>query len=96
MKNYPTIQSSPVSFTVTIIGYSVPHIVDQTYTQYSAPMTISIDAFKILPVNYNVGPNSVDAYVYEGSKLFDSLDLQCDCLLKVKDLNWISFDKDTK
>ncbi len=43
----------------------------------------------------NAGPNSVDAYVYEGNEIPDQLDLECDCLLKVDDLDWISFERET-
>ncbi len=95
MKNYLTIQSQPISFSVTIMGYKVPHIQDQTYTQSTAPMIIQIGAFELFPQNVNTGPNSVDAYVYEGNEIPDQLDLECDCLLKVDDLDWISFERET-
>jgi hypothetical protein len=45
MKNDPTIQSSPISFSVTIIDYKVPLIPDQIYIQSSAPLKIFIEAF---------------------------------------------------
>jgi hypothetical protein len=67
MKNYPTIASTPISFTATILGSVVPVIADQVYITSSAPLSISFDPFKVLPIGYDAGPNSIDAYVYEGS-----------------------------
>jgi hypothetical protein len=67
MKNYPSIQSLPISFNVTIIGSRPPLIADQTYTLSATSLIIQIGAFEIIPTNFNAGPSSIDAYVYEGS-----------------------------
>ena len=66
MKNYPSITSVPLSFTVTILGSVVPVIADQVYLTGSAPLVISFDTFKVLPIGYDAGPSTVEAYIFTG------------------------------
>jgi hypothetical protein len=71
MKNYSTIKSAEYeyTFTATILGSLVPSIQNQVYIQNSPPLEISIDPFVVIPTNFNVGPSSIDAYVFSGSQL---------------------------
>jgi hypothetical protein len=67
MKNYPTIASSPISFTATILGSVIPVITDQFYLTGAAPLRITYQAFKVLPTGYDAGPNTVQAYLFTGT-----------------------------
>ena len=45
MKNYPTIKSTIISFTATILGVIVPVISDQVFTLSSSALIIQYDPF---------------------------------------------------
>ena len=45
-----------------------------------------------LPSDYDVGISRIEAYIYSGKVLPKSIDFACDCLTKVSELDWISFD----
>ena len=81
MSRYPTIQSAPISFTVTTIGVLKPTVSDVDYTLGSKPLTILYDSFKTIPNDLNVGPAEVNAYFYTGDlELPEVLDFTCSCL----------------
>jgi hypothetical protein len=92
MKNYPTIASAPISFTATILGSVVPVIADQVYLTSSAPLLISYDPFKVLPIGYDAGPSTVEAYIFTGSSWSTYIDLNSDFLTQISGLSWIQFD----
>lgn len=48
-----------------------------------------------MPSNFDLGSNSIDVYVYKGSGALEKVDFECDCLFKVQDLDWISYDNST-
>ena len=64
MKNYPSIESAPISFTVTILGSVAPIIAEKVYLASSTPLLITYDPFKVLPDGYNVGPSTEEAYIF--------------------------------
>jgi len=80
MKNYPSIASAPISFTVTILGSVVPNIAEKVYIAGSSPLLITYDTFKVLPDGYNVGPSTEEAYIFTGTELPAYIDLTCTCL----------------
>jgi hypothetical protein len=45
MKNHPSIKSSQISFTATILGSFVPSIEDITYILGSSPLSIEYSPF---------------------------------------------------
>ena len=92
MKNYPSVKSMPISFTVTILGSLVPRLENKLYTLSTAPLTITIEAFQVIPNDYDVGPYSIDAYIFKGFGLPAYIDLGCNCLTRINDLDWISFE----
>ncbi len=93
MKTYPTIQSSILSFTATILGTVVPTITHKQYTQGSAPLTIIYDKFLVLPLGYDAGPSSIEVYLFVGVTLPERLDLTSDSLTRATDLDWLSLDQ---
>ncbi len=68
MKNNPTIVSSPISFTVTILGSQAPNISDYLYTLDSTKLTMQYDSFLVFPLDYDVGITSIKAYIYTGTE----------------------------
>ncbi len=46
----------------------------------------------MLPIDYDVGPQSVDAFIYDGEELPLSLNITCACLTNTSDLDWITLD----
>lgn len=89
MKNYPTIESVPLSFLVTILGCEPPSVADQEYISGSPPLVITFDKFRVLPDGYNAGPSKVEAYIFTGSELPAYINLTCNCLTKISSLGWI-------
>lgn len=45
-----------------------------------------------MPVDYNVGPNTVEAYIFTGNSLPDKLDINSQTLSKVSLQEWITTD----
>ena len=46
-----------------------------------------------MPSNFDAGPSSIAVYVYSGKEDFERVGIECDCLLKVENLDWIKFDR---
>ena len=67
MKNYPSIKSSIMSFTATILSSIVPAITNRVYTQSSPLLDIKYDPFKVIPESYDVGPSIVSVYIFSGT-----------------------------
>ena len=67
MKNYPSIESAPISFTVTILGSVVPYLEDKVYNVSSAPLLITYEPFRVLPSGYDAGPSTEEAYIFTGA-----------------------------
>ena len=67
LSDYPSIESAPISFTLTILGSVVPNIAEKVYIAGSSPLLISHDQFKVLPDGYNVGPSTEEAYIFTGT-----------------------------
>ena len=80
MKNYPTIQSLSILFTVTILGSVSPTVIDQIYIQGSEPLLITFENFKVLPSSYEVGQSYVEIYIFTDVLLPQKLDLECECI----------------
>lgn len=89
MKDYPTIKSAPISFNVTILGYTVPTIPNQVYISNSQPLVILYDSFKIIPQYFDVGNTQVNAFIFKGTTIPQNINLTCDCLEDINDLEWI-------
>ncbi len=92
LKSYSTIETPIISFTATILGSVVPIIPNQKYTQNQAPLAIPFEPFQVLPNDYVVGTNTVDAYIYTGTTIPNRIDPSCVCMTKVTDLDWIALD----
>jgi hypothetical protein len=92
MKYIPSIASSPISFTATILGSVVPVIADQVYITSSEPLLITYDSFKVLPNGYNAGASTVEAYIFTGSSWPTYIDLTSASLTQISGLSWIQFD----
>lgn len=45
-----------------------------------------------MPLDYNVGPNTVEAYIFTGNSLPDKLDINSQTLSKVSLQEWITTD----
>ena len=67
MKNYPSIESVPIGFTVTILGSVVPYLEDEVYNVSSAPLLITYEPFRVLPNGYDAGPSTEEAYIFTGA-----------------------------
>ncbi len=85
MKDYPLIKTLKISFSVTILGSVAPFVFDQVYTLGSAPLSIKYSSFKVLPTLFDVGPSSVEAYIFDGLAIPPRIDLTCNCLFNVND-----------
>ncbi len=96
MKNYPTITSESISFTVTIVNSIVPIIADQVYIQNSAPLLITFESFGVSPNDVDVGQSSIDAFIFKCSTIPAKIDPSSDCLEKVVDFEWITLDSKTR
>jgi hypothetical protein len=66
MKNYPTIQSTTISFYTTILGSIIPNIADRIYTLNSSSLQFSYEPFKVLPEYYNAGESIIEGFIYTG------------------------------
>ena len=89
MKSYQPIQSSPLSFTVTILGSVVPKIPDYNYLTRSVLLKIEFDEFVVLPYDFDAGPFALKAYIFTGEEWPGSINLTCSCLETISDLSWI-------
>ena len=94
MAIYPTIKRS-FNFIATTLGSVVPLIANQKYVQGSSTLVIPYDPFQVLPIDYNIGPNTIEAFIFTGATLPEKIDPNCDCLTKVSDLDWITNDLKT-
>ena len=92
MKNYPTVTSDILNFTVTILGSVAPVVPDQVCTLSTHNVDIKYEPFKVIPENYNVGPYTIDAFIFTGADLPEQIDFSSDCLTNIKQLDWISLD----
>ncbi len=62
--------------------------------QNSSPLQINYDPFKVMPSSYDVGRTSVQAFKFIGTTIPSQIDLSCDCLTSIVDLEWITFDSE--
>ncbi len=85
MKDYPQVSIFQLSFTATILGSILPIVEDQVYTLNSAPLSIYYEPFQVLPSDHNVGPSSIEAYIFKGEEYPSLLDFSCNCVAKVND-----------
>ena len=58
----------------------------------ASPLQIIYDPFQVMPSSYDVGRTSVQAFKFTGTKIPSQIDLSCDCLTSIADLEWITFD----
>ncbi len=62
------------------------------YQLGSAPLQIPFDAFQV-PNTYIVNQSHVEVYLFTGTNPLESkIDLTCDCLVNIVDLDWISLE----
>ena len=76
----------------TILGSVVPAIENKNYLMGSSPLLIAYETFKVLPSDYDVGPTTVQAFIYTGAALPKKIDLSCSCLTNVGTLDWITLN----
>jgi hypothetical protein len=81
---------------VTILSSVTPIISNKKYTLNSGPLDISFDSFEVVPNNYDVGPNSINAYLFTGQTLPKLIDPSSYLLTKVSDLDWVIFYQASK
>ena len=92
LKNYPAIKTPPISFTLTTLGSFVPKICHQIYELGQAPLQILFGSFEVVPSYFDVGASRVEAFIYIGTSLPERIDLNCGCMIKVGDLDWVQFN----
>ena len=71
----------------------VPTIQDKNYILGSSTLTISLGTFKVLPADFLAGKSKLEAYILTDSLLPEKIDFACNCLTKVNNTDWISFDE---
>jgi hypothetical protein len=95
MKNFTSIKSNQIIFTLTILKPEVPKIPDQIYLVNSPIIQYPYDPFHVEPASYQIGSSLIDSYIFTGVSLPEKLDLNCGCLIKLDNYGWISFDYDS-
>jgi hypothetical protein len=60
--------------------------------QNTSPLQILYEPFQLLPSSYDVGPTLVKAFEFTGTTIPYRIDLSCDCVTSITDLEWITFD----
>lgn len=59
----------------------------------SSYLTISLEPFKVLPADFLAGKYKLEAFILNDSPLPVKIDFSCNCLTKVNNTDWISFDE---
>lgn len=92
MENYPTIESIPLSFTVTILKVTVPVISDLIYQVGSPLLTINFNDFTVLPELSPPLESSISVFLIDslGSLNETYIDLSSANLTSIYSLNWIA------
>ena len=91
MASHSSIKSE-VGFVATILGFVVPVIENKNYLMGSSPLLIAYETFKVLPSGYDIGPTTVQAFIYTGAALLNKIDLTCSCLTDISTLDWITLN----
>ncbi len=60
----------------------------------ASPLQIIYDPFQVLPLSYDVSSTSVKAFKFTGTAIPTQIDLTCDCLTSIAELEWVSFDSE--
>ena len=68
-EKYNTIESLPLSFTVTILESVVPVVSPKVYKTSTPPLIITYDEFRVLPSNYRTGLSHIEIFISAGSSI---------------------------
>ena len=90
MEEYPDIIANPIIFKVTILVPEVPKIPDFEFTIGESIVQFVYDPFFVRPRDFDVGENSVIAYVFTGSSLPQKIDITSANFREVTNYNWIN------
>lgn len=91
-ENYDLIESVHLSFNVTVLDYIVPEIQNQYYTLSTSPLQINYDQFRVIPSYYKPGPSHVEAFLLKGTSIPQIIDLKCNCLTNISEVEWLTHD----
>jgi hypothetical protein len=58
----------------------------------SSPLLVQFDEFKVIPQDYDAGPNKIEAYIYTGNEPLKSIDFTCTCFTDSSGLDWMLLD----
>ena len=92
MKEYPDIVSNPIMFRVTVLVPEIPKIPTLEFTVGEAIVQFAYDRFVVRPVDFDIGENSIEAYVFTGKTLPKTLDMTSADLIKATEYQCIHVD----
>ena len=58
----------------------------------SSPLLVQFDEFKVIPQDYDAGPNKIEAYIYTGIEPLKSIDFTCTFLTHSSGLDLMLLD----
>ena len=55
----------------------------------SNPLLVQFDEFKVIPQDYNAGPNKIEAFIYTGTEPLKLIDLTGKSFTNSSDIDWM-------
>ena len=78
--DYTSIAGLQLPFEILIVESVVPMIIDHNYLTKSPPLNILFDDFVVYPKDLDIGPITLNAYIFTGEEWPESINLTCSCL----------------